>query len=249
MPAEPGDGGVAVAVKPKRDVSRPYRVIGGLVLSFSIVTLAGSALAVTAASTAGCDSLGRVGRVGCDRPGLDLPAVRGGAGAAVRSHSAKADCRSHQWIRPWPHVGCVVRAVRRPGPGRDCGGGRDGEHRTADHHPHRGVRRGHGRAAVVLRAGRATGCRAGQCFSAPSARDPDHRRDCDHPVSGGPGVQSAGGAAAGRPGLHPLVWKTSWVNNKVFKSNSAASSTTRTRIWRIATTSRTNCRVAARRPT
>jgi cytochrome c biogenesis protein CcdA/thiol-disulfide isomerase/thioredoxin len=42
--AEPGDGGVAVAVKPKRDVSRPYRVIGGLVLSFSIVTLAGSAL-------------------------------------------------------------------------------------------------------------------------------------------------------------------------------------------------------------
>ncbi len=42
--AEPGDGGVAVAVRPKRDVSRPYRVIGGLVLSFSIVTLAGSAL-------------------------------------------------------------------------------------------------------------------------------------------------------------------------------------------------------------
>jgi cytochrome c biogenesis protein CcdA/thiol-disulfide isomerase/thioredoxin len=42
--AEPSDGGVAVAVRPKRDVSRPYRVIGGLVLSFSIVTLAGSAL-------------------------------------------------------------------------------------------------------------------------------------------------------------------------------------------------------------
>jgi cytochrome c biogenesis protein CcdA/thiol-disulfide isomerase/thioredoxin len=39
-----GDGGVAVAVKPKRDVSRPYRVIAGLVLSFSIVTLVGSAL-------------------------------------------------------------------------------------------------------------------------------------------------------------------------------------------------------------
>jgi cytochrome c biogenesis protein CcdA/thiol-disulfide isomerase/thioredoxin len=39
-----GDGGLAVAVKPKRDVSRPYRVIGGLVLSFSIVTLVGSAL-------------------------------------------------------------------------------------------------------------------------------------------------------------------------------------------------------------
>jgi cytochrome c biogenesis protein CcdA/thiol-disulfide isomerase/thioredoxin len=42
--AEPSDGGVAVAVRPKHDVSRPYRVIGGLVLSFSIVTLAGSAL-------------------------------------------------------------------------------------------------------------------------------------------------------------------------------------------------------------
>ena len=38
------DGAVAVAVKPKHDVSRPYRVIGGLVLSFSLVTLIGSAL-------------------------------------------------------------------------------------------------------------------------------------------------------------------------------------------------------------
>src|ERR1700733_2602609 len=34
----------AVAVKPKREVSRPYRVIAGLVLSFSLVTLIGSAL-------------------------------------------------------------------------------------------------------------------------------------------------------------------------------------------------------------
>src|SRR6201998_1201421 len=37
-----GDG--AVAVKAKREVLRPYRVIGGLVLSFSLVTLVGSAL-------------------------------------------------------------------------------------------------------------------------------------------------------------------------------------------------------------
>ena len=34
----------AVAVETKRDVSRPYRVIAGLVLSFSLVTLLGSAL-------------------------------------------------------------------------------------------------------------------------------------------------------------------------------------------------------------
>jgi len=34
----------AVAVKSKREVWRPYRVIGGLVLSFSLVTLVGSAL-------------------------------------------------------------------------------------------------------------------------------------------------------------------------------------------------------------
>ncbi len=40
----PGDGDGGLAVKPKRDVSRPYRVIGGLVLSFSLVTLVGSAL-------------------------------------------------------------------------------------------------------------------------------------------------------------------------------------------------------------
>ena len=38
-----GDDG-AVAVETKRDVSRPYRVIAGLVLSFSLVTLLGSAL-------------------------------------------------------------------------------------------------------------------------------------------------------------------------------------------------------------
>jgi cytochrome c biogenesis protein CcdA len=40
-------GAVTVAVKPKRALSetlRPYRVIGGLVCSFSVVTLAGSAL-------------------------------------------------------------------------------------------------------------------------------------------------------------------------------------------------------------
>jgi cytochrome c biogenesis protein CcdA/thiol-disulfide isomerase/thioredoxin len=36
--------GGATAVKPKREVLRPYRVIAGLVLSFSLVTLVGSAL-------------------------------------------------------------------------------------------------------------------------------------------------------------------------------------------------------------
>jgi len=44
-PGEPG--AVAVAVKPKRlrsEALRPYRVIAGLVLSFSVVTLAGTAL-------------------------------------------------------------------------------------------------------------------------------------------------------------------------------------------------------------
>jgi cytochrome c biogenesis protein CcdA/thiol-disulfide isomerase/thioredoxin len=39
-----GDGAVAVAVESKPKVKRPYRVIGGLVLSFSLVTLIGSAL-------------------------------------------------------------------------------------------------------------------------------------------------------------------------------------------------------------
>ncbi|OBK34890.1 thiol:disulfide interchange protein [Mycobacterium sp. 1245111.1] len=37
-------GGGSVAVDTKRDVSRPYRVIAGLVLSFSLVTLVGSAV-------------------------------------------------------------------------------------------------------------------------------------------------------------------------------------------------------------
>jgi cytochrome c biogenesis protein CcdA/thiol-disulfide isomerase/thioredoxin len=45
--SESGGGGIATAVKAKRPLSetlRPYRVIAGLVLSFSVVTLAGSAL-------------------------------------------------------------------------------------------------------------------------------------------------------------------------------------------------------------
>ncbi|MGC2652802.1 MAG: cytochrome c biogenesis protein DipZ [Mycobacterium sp.] len=45
-PLPESGGGVAVAVKPKRALSetlRPYRVIGGLVLSFSLATLLGSA--------------------------------------------------------------------------------------------------------------------------------------------------------------------------------------------------------------
>lgn len=41
----PPDGAVAVETKPTRsEATRPYRVIGGLVLSFSVVTLLGSAL-------------------------------------------------------------------------------------------------------------------------------------------------------------------------------------------------------------
>ena len=47
QPAETGSGGVATAVKAKRSLDetlRPYRVIAGLVLSFSLVTLVGTAL-------------------------------------------------------------------------------------------------------------------------------------------------------------------------------------------------------------
>ncbi|HET7664798.1 MAG TPA: cytochrome c biogenesis protein DipZ, partial [Mycobacterium sp.] len=46
-PAQSGSGGVATAVKPNRSLDetlRPYRVIAGLVLSFSLVTLLGTAL-------------------------------------------------------------------------------------------------------------------------------------------------------------------------------------------------------------
>jgi cytochrome c biogenesis protein CcdA/thiol-disulfide isomerase/thioredoxin len=47
QPTETGSGSVATAVKPKRSLDetlRPYRVIVGLVLSFSLVTLVGTAL-------------------------------------------------------------------------------------------------------------------------------------------------------------------------------------------------------------
>src|SRR5881227_966086 len=44
FPGTSGASDGAVAVETKRDVSRPYRVIAGLVVSFSLVTLLGSAL-------------------------------------------------------------------------------------------------------------------------------------------------------------------------------------------------------------
>ena len=60
-PVAESDGGTAVAVETKPALSdrlRPYRVIGGLVLSFSLVTLVGSLAAVASASSAGRDPLG-----------------------------------------------------------------------------------------------------------------------------------------------------------------------------------------------
>src|ERR1700757_4455881 len=95
----PADGAAdgAVAVKSKPDVLRPYRVIGGLVLSFSLVTLVGSALLALLHLPQGA-----VGRVGGDRSGVDLPAFRAAAGAAVFAHSAKADRHPGRrfWSRP-----------------------------------------------------------------------------------------------------------------------------------------------------
>ena len=74
-PAETGSGGRRRRSKPNRSVDetlRPYRVIGGLVLSFSLVTLVGNRAAVAAASSAGRDPVGRAGRADRHRSRPDL---------------------------------------------------------------------------------------------------------------------------------------------------------------------------------
>ena len=125
-------------------------------------------------------------------------------------------------------LGCALRSVRRPGAGRDCGGRRHRTHRCARRRPHRGLRYRHRGAAVVLRAGRATSCSAGQCVSSPPTPDPGHGRGGDSTAGGGAGVQSACSAAAGHSRLHRLTAKQAGRRATDSGSNSAASSTTRT---------------------
>ena len=78
----------AIAVKSKREVLRPYRVIAGLVLSFSVVTLVGSALLSLLHLPQDAIRWVGTGRVSSSVSGLIFPRVRATPGAAVRPHPA-----------------------------------------------------------------------------------------------------------------------------------------------------------------
>ena len=218
----------AVAVEAKRDVSRPYRVIAGLVLSFSLVTLVGSALLSLLHLPQ--DAIRWVALVALVAIGLGLifPRFEELLERPFARLPQKQICNPHQRFWPRSGAGCAVCSVRRPGAGRDRGGRRDGADRSAHRRAHPGVRRRRGGTAVVLRAGRPASRRAGQCFSTSSARDPRDGGGGDHPAGGGAGVQSAGRAAAALPGLHRVAAEQAGRTTSRFSSSSVASSTTRT---------------------
>ncbi|EUA68851.1 dipZ domain protein [Mycobacterium xenopi 4042] len=169
--AQAADSGGAVVVAAKRSLSetlRPYLVIGGLVLSFSLVTLLGSALlsllhlpqdAIRWVALAALVAIGlglifpRFEQL-LERPFTRIPQMRittrrNGFGLGLALGVLYVPCAA----RCWP---------RSSSPGHR-------EHRRGSCRAHRGVRGGHRGAVVVLRFGRPAGGRTGQCFSAASA--------------------------------------------------------------------------------
>ena len=184
--------------------SRPYRVIGGLVLSFSLVTLVGSALLSLLHLPQ--DAIRWVALVALVAIGLGLifPRVRAAAGAAVLPHPTKAVRVPQQrfglglalGVLYVPCAGPVLAAIVVAGATATIGlptvvltvafalG-----------------------AAVPLLIFALAGQRVAERVSAFRRRQREIRVDgghCDHPARGGAGVQPAGGAAAGHSRLHQL---------------------------------------------
>ena len=139
--------------------ARPYLVIAGLVCSFSVITLAGSALlsalhlpqdAIRWAALATLTVIG-VGLIFLtvmhllERPFARIP---------LRVKEGQTD----QWqkrFRAGSDFGCAIRAVRRTGAGRDRGRRWHRVHRPADARPDRDIRHRHRVAAAgSFRAGR-----------------------------------------------------------------------------------------------
>ena len=126
---------MATAVRAKRPLTetlRPYLVIAGLVLSFSVVTLAGSALLSLlhlpqdAIRWIGIAALTVIG-VGLIFPRFEELLEK----PFARIPQMECQCGSKRF-RTRSRAGSAVRAVRRAGAGRDRAGRRDRYHR----HPH-----------------------------------------------------------------------------------------------------------------
>ena len=200
-----GSGAVATKVAPRRTLSetlRPYRVIAGLVLSFSVVTLLGSTLlsllhlpqdairwvALVALVAIGLGLIFPQFEALLEKPFSKLPQKQFGSGQSGFGLGLGA--------------GRAVRAVCGPGAGRHRRRGRHRNHRAGHRRADAVLRGGRGPAVAVLRAGRAAGGRARRRVPAQAAHDP-HRRGRRHdPVGRRTGVQPARRAATGDPRLH-----------------------------------------------
>ena len=217
-----------MAVDAKRDVSRPYRVIAGLVLSFSVVTLVGSALlsllhlpqdvirwvALAALVAIGLGLIFPQFEQLLERPFARIPQKQ----IATRAKGFGLGLA----------LGVLYVPCARTGAGRDRGG-----RATANIGlpivmlPCRSP--GHRGAVVVFRFCRSAGCSAGQRFSASSARV--------RVIAGvvticwrSRRVQPACDAAASDPRLHHSLEDKLGSDKQVQQlSTSAASSTTRTK--------------------
>ena len=151
---------------------RPYLVIAGLALSFSVVTLVGSTLLALLTSAAGRDPMGGTGVSRDHRDRADLPARRAATGGSVRPDTSASDRHRRQRLRARPCTGCAVRTLRRAGAGRDRRRRRHGVDRVADDHADGRVRARRGSAAAGLRARGAANHRARQRVSTAAAHDP-----------------------------------------------------------------------------
>ena len=203
--AQPDGGGVITAVKPARTLSetlRPYWVIAGLVLSFSLVTLVGTALLSLlhlpqdAIRWAGLIALTAIG-LGLifprfeqilEKPFSRIPQLQVGQG---KSGFGLGLALGVLYV---PCAGPVLAAIVVAGATGTIGL----EHRRVDVV----IRDRRRPAAVVLRAGRPAGRRAGRHFPPPSASDPGDRRHRDARVRARVGVQCARQTAASHPRLH-----------------------------------------------
>ena len=111
--------------KPPRDF-RPLKIIAGIVVSFSLFTLAGSVILSGARSAGRLPALGRPHHPDARRPRPDLP----GPGALDREAVLPApedQPQQQRRVRPGSRARHAVRALRRPGA---CGNHRRGSDRA-----------------------------------------------------------------------------------------------------------------------
>ena len=155
---------------------RPYLVVAGLALSFSLFTLLGTL--VLAALPVPQDVIRWAGLVLLVLLGIGHDRAAGGAaaGAAVRPDPAPRRRHRPRLVRARPRARRRVRPVRRAGARGDHGRRRDRPDRRRDRRADRRVRDRHRAAAAGLRAGRAAAGRAAAGVPPAPERDPGRRR-------------------------------------------------------------------------